>query len=91
MKKKLKILHCQIFRKEEDTLSCYLKTLEEKTEKKREQRVVIDKDRNVSFWNCTCLFGSVFRFSKKWLGTDKKCQHVEKCIEHLTDLGYFYI
>jgi len=90
-KKKLRVIHCQIIRKEGDILSCYLKTLEEETQNKREQRIVIDQNRKISDWNCTCSFGSVWRFSKKWLGTNKKCRHIERCIEHLEELGYFYI
>ena len=85
------MIQCQIIRKEGDELSCFLMTVDDKTGEKREQKIVIDKNREVSFWNCTCAFGSVWRFSKKWLGTDKKCKHIEKCITHLTDLGYFYI
>jgi len=91
MKKILKILQCQIFRKEGEELSCFLETLEESTGKRREQHIVIDKDRKVSFWNCTCSHGSVWRFSKKWLGIDKQCQHVKRGIEHLEELGYFYL
>ena len=89
--KQLKVLQCRIISKEEDKLSCFLETLEEGTNKRRKQHIIIDENRNVSFWNCTCSHGSVWRFSKKWLGLDKKCQHVEKCIAHLEMLGYFYI
>ena len=91
MTKNLKIIHCQIIRKKGEELSCFLKTEEEETHKKRDQRVVIDENRKVSSWNCTCTFGSVYRFSKRWLGTDKKCKHIKKCVKHLEDLGYFYI
>ena len=88
--KKLKVLQCRIIRARGEELSCYL-TTEEEGKGQREQRIVIDEERNVSDWNCTCAFGAVWRFSKKWLGTDKKCKHVEKCIEHIMELGYFYI
>ena len=90
-KKKLRVLQCRIIRSRGEELSCYLTTLEEGTNKKREQHILIGEDREVASWNCTCAHGSVWRFSKKWLGLDNQCQHIKRCIEHLTELGYFYI
>ena len=70
---------------EEDT-SFYFKTININS-KEYEQRILTNNGELIT-WNCTCPFGSAFRFSKKYEGQDKRCRHAEECINLLKYLGY---
>jgi hypothetical protein len=52
-----------------------------------EQRIEVS-EREIIIWNCTCEFGSAFRFSKENLEKDKKCRHISEAIELLKYLEY---
>ena len=52
-----------------------------------EQRVEVSEG-ELLVWNCTCLWGSIGRFSKKLEGKDKYCRHIKECISLLKFLNY---
>lgn len=54
-----------------------------------EQRIEVSEGELIVH-NCTCPFGSAFRFSKENKEKDKKCRHIEEAIELLKYLGYIY-
>ena len=38
--------------------------------------------------NCTCVFGSVYKFSKEHTEKETKCRHIKYCRRILKYLGY---
>ena len=53
-----------------------------KGNKQYNQRVVV-VDKELLEWNCTCKFGSTFRFSQKNMENDVKCKHITECLNYL--------
>jgi hypothetical protein len=52
-----------------------------------EQRVLLNEG-EIIIDNCTCAFGSVYRFSKNLKGKDVKCKHIKEAIALLKHIGY---
>ncbi len=57
-----------------------------KSKKIYEQRIVIS-NKEIVDWNCTCVFGSAYRFAEKFMVKDVKCKHIKLCIDELKKLG----
>jgi hypothetical protein len=66
--------------------SCYFLT-ENNIKEEYEQRLKISEGELI-LWNCTCVFGSTFRFSDENRLNDTKCRHVKDCIRALKTMGY---
>lgn len=52
-----------------------------------QQRIEVENKEVIS-WNCTCIFGSAYRFSQKNIMNDTKCKHIHECLNLLIYLGY---
>jgi len=78
----MRILDKVLIKKSNETIA-YFKV---KNEKIYEQRIVISH-KEVVDWNCTCVFGSVYRFAEKFMVKDVKCKHIKLCIDELKRLG----
>lgn len=81
----MKIISFEIIEKETGVISIYINTINHGREYK--QRLVI-YNKKISWWGCDCEFGSLWRFSKKYMEKDIKCKHIRSCVELLKYLGY---
>ena len=70
----------------ENGYSIYFSTVGQNS-KEYSQRIEISEGELIVD-NCTCPFGSVFRFSKDNQEKDKKCRHLLECLELLKYLKY---
>ena len=59
---------------------------EVKGSKQYNQRLVV-VNKEIIEWNCTCVFSSIYRFSKTNMEKDIKCTHIKKCIQYLKNKG----
>ena len=70
----------------QDGYSIYFKVKNQQG-KVYEQRVVVSQGELI-IWNCTCMWGSIGRFSKNVKDKDKPCRHVKEIIDVLKFLNY---
>lgn len=45
--------------------------------REREQKITIGFDHKITYWNCTCVFGSSYRFSKEAIEKGTVCCHIK--------------
>lgn len=45
-------------------------------------------NKEIISWNCDCVFGSAYRFSKENKLNGTKCRHIKEAISLLKYLGY---
>ena len=69
-----------------DKESIYFK-LENGKGKVYEERFVVSEG-EILAWNCNCLFGSAYRFSKDNEEKNVKCKHIKYLIRVMKYLGY---
>ena len=50
--------------------------------------IKVDEEGNILYKNCTCLFGSYYKYSKKNREMNKECRHIKKALEFIKHLGY---
>lgn len=78
----IEFLRCQ----NGEDISYYFKIINNNS-KEYEQRILINNGEILSH-NCTCIFGSIYRFSKENTEKDTKCRHILEDISLLKFLGY---
>ena len=74
----------KVLRNEHTTKALFITT----NEKNDYEQLIEFRDGKIEKWNCTCKFGSVFRFSKINIERKIKCRHIKVCIRLLVFLHY---
>lgn len=46
------------------------------------------KENEIIEWSCSCIFGSLYRFSERNVITNTTCRHIKQAISLLQYLGY---